>query len=55
MKTGLVIKINNLDTYKKANFTIYQQLIGKFMYFTSRTRLDIIFAIEKSSKSNINL
>lgn len=45
IKTGLIIKIFELNNYDKINFYIYQQLIGKFIYLVYKIRSNIVFVI----------
>lgn len=52
MKTGLFIKMLELNNYNKTDFYIYQQLIKKLIYLICKTRLDIVFAIRQFNRQN---
>lgn len=55
IKAGLGIEINKSNDYDKANFGMYQWLIGKLIYLACKTWLDIAFVIRKLSKYNVDL
>lgn len=55
MKTNFSIEIIELDNYEKAEFWPYQYFIGKLMYLTYGTRLDIVCVIKQVSRYNAEL
>ena len=55
IKTGNFIEMQDKDDYKKVDLKVYQRLIGKLIYLSCRTRLDILFVVEQLNKRNINL
>lgn len=55
MKIGSFLKIQDKNDYKKVNLKIYQQLIDKFIHLFCKSRLDMLFIVEKLSKPNTNL
>lgn len=54
MKGRLTIKMNKPDNYDEVDLTIYQQLIGKFIYLACKTKLNVAFVVRKLGKYNIN-
>lgn len=50
MKTDNFIQIKGEDNFKKVDLKIYQCLIGKLIYLSCGTRLNILFVIEQLSK-----
>ena len=54
IKADSFIKILKEDNYKKTDIKAYQQQIGKLIYLSCKTRLDITFTMRKLSKYNPN-
>lgn len=52
MKNGLLIKINKLDNYNKANLEDYQKLIRKFIFLAYKINFNIAFVIKNPNKYN---
>lgn len=52
MKTGCFIKMSEHDDDEEAEIKPYQRLIGKLIYLSCETRLDIAFAVGQLSKHN---
>lgn len=52
IKTGSIIKMNNVDDYYETDLKAYQRLIEKSMYLPYSTRLDIVFAVGQFSRRN---
>lgn len=55
MKTNSAIEMTEPENYKKVDFHLYQQLLGKFMYLVYETRSDISFTIEQLSRHNTDV
>lgn len=55
MKVDSTIKMTESKDYEQADFHIYHRLIGKLMYLTYGTRLNISFAVRKLSRYNTDL
>lgn len=45
MKTGSVIKINDMTNYEETDIKAYQQLVGKLMYLSCSIRFNILFVM----------
>lgn len=45
IKASSSIEMTDLKNYKKVNLHTYQQLIGKLIYFTNKTKPNIAFTI----------
>lgn len=44
--------MSDVDAYKEKDLYTYQQLIGKLMYFTYRTKPDLVFIISQLNRYN---
>lgn len=52
IKASNFIKMQRENNYKKADLKIYQRLIGKLIYLSCGTKLDIFFIVKQFSKQN---
>lgn len=55
MNVRSFINIQKEDNYEKANLKIYQQLVGKLIYFLCSTRPDITFVVGQLNKYNSDI
>lgn len=54
VKIGSTLFLNQINNHQQADLTAYQRLIGKFIYLSCKTRLDIVFVVGQVSCNNSN-
>lgn len=52
IKARNFIEMQNKEDYKEANIKAYQCLIGKLMYLSYKTQLDILFVVGQQDRCN---
>ena len=52
MKADLSIEMTDLEDYEETDLRMYQRLVGKLMYLSCGTRLDIAFVVGQLSRHN---